>query len=87
MRRIVLLLTSLGVIISIVFFVYLINLNTKINNKKNDISKVEEKIKKTNDMIKKKEAERKKIEEENTDKVKVLEVWEEELKREKEKNS
>lgn len=87
MKYFFLILTGLGAIISIGFGVYMFNLNNKINTKINDIAVVEKKIDLVDEKIKKKDLERKKIEEENNDKIKVLEVWEEELKKEETNNA
>lgn len=82
--------TFLIMIISTTFFIFMFiqyfSCN-KIQNKENDILKIEKKINETDKKIKVKDEERNKIEEKNSDKVRLFEVWEEELKREKQNNS
>lgn len=58
----------------------------KISEKEKEIQQVKNKIQQIEKDMKKNEKEKSELEKDNQDKVKVLEVWEEELKREEEEN-
>ena len=82
MRKIIIGITSIILCLSIGLFCYVfIQYNNFSNNGKNNIGKLENKIKIIDKDINKKKEEVNKIKEDNKEKVELLEVWEKELEK------
>ena len=82
MRKVIIGITSIILCISLGICSYFyLQCNGFINTEKNNIKRIEGKIKKIDKEIEERKEEVEKIKKENTEKVELLEVWEKELKK------
>lgn len=90
MRKVILLITSIILCLSVISLCYFASQYKNysfIKDKGKDISKIEEKIKKIDKDINTKKSEVEKLKEENKEKVELLEVWEKESEKVKEQET